>query len=220
MPSWILPAFPVTLTGTLAASIAGSQPAAGGQRMDILVAGVTCQGFGFLVSSIMYPIYLGRLMDDGLPGVPLRPGMFISVGPPSFTGLAIIGMANAIPTDYGYFARTPGAVETLQVVALFVALWLWTLGCWFFIISAFACVAAIGKTRFSLTWWSYVFPNTGFAIATISIGKSLGSEAILWMGSVMTILLVAMWLFVGTCHVRALWLRQILWPGHDEDKYQ
>jgi hypothetical protein len=42
-----------------------------------------------------------------------------------------------------------------------------------------------------------VFPNVGFTIATINIGHALMSEGILWLGSVMTIMLVAIYLFVG-----------------------
>lgn len=36
-----------------------------------------------------------------LLGPDLGPGMFIAVGPPSFTGLAIIGMSSATREDYG-----------------------------------------------------------------------------------------------------------------------
>ena len=60
----------------------------------------------------------------------------------------------------------------------------------------------------------------GFTIATVSIGEVLESEGIQWVGSVMTIVLVLMWLFVGYHHVRSVWRRKILWPGKDEDHDQ
>jgi hypothetical protein len=60
-----------------------------------------------------------------------------------------------------------------------------------------------------------VFPNVGFTIATINIGKSLQSEGIKWVGSIMTILVVITYLFVGVYHVKAF----ICWPGKDEDTY-
>jgi len=59
--------------------------------------------------------------------------------------------------------------------------------------------------------------NVGFAIATIRIGDAVMSEGILWLGSVMTVVLVMLWLFVGSMHARAVWKREILWPGRDED---
>lgn len=63
-----------------------------------------------------------------------------------------------------------------------------------------------------------MFPNTGFVIAIINIGNQLDSAGIRWVGSIGTILLVAMWLFVMGMNVRAVVKRDILWPGKDEDK--
>ena len=74
--------------------------------------------------------------------------------------------------------------------------------------------------RFHLVWWAFVFPNVGFTIATIQIGHAFMSEGILWAGSVMTVLVVATWLFVGVAHFRAVWKKKILWPGRDEDHDQ
>ena len=71
---------------------------------------------------------------------------------------------------------------------------------------------------FHLSWWSFVFPNTGFIIATIDVGNAIQSEGILWVASAATIVQVAMWMLVSVAHVRAVWKGQICWPGKDEDK--
>ena len=39
----------------------------------------------------------------------------------------------------------------------------------------------------------------------------------MWVGTAMTLLIVIMYLFVLFCHVRAVWRKQILFPGRDED---
>ena len=51
----------------------------------------------------------------------------------------------------------------------------------------------------------------------IDIGTAIESQAILWVGSVATVVQVMMWLFVLVAHVRAVMKRQTLWPGKDED---
>ena len=153
-----------------------------------------------------------------LPAPDLRPGMFISVGPPSFTGLALIGMSSSLPTDYGYFAKHPNAVEVLQTIALFIAIFLWMLAFWFFCVTVVAILSRAHKMSFHLVWWGTVFPNVGFTITTISVGESLESEGILWIASAMTILLVGLWVFVFISHVRAVLLKHIMMPGKDEDK--
>lgn len=215
-PSWIMPVFPVMLCGTLASVLAADQPP--DQGLPIIVAGVTFQGLGIFVSMIIYPLYLGRLMGDGLPAINLRPGMFISVGPPAFTSLALIGMANSLPSNYNFLSTHPLSTEVLQTMALFTACFLWALGFWFFCISAISCVSGLRNMSFHLTWWAFVFPNVGFTIATIDIGTQFQSQGILWVGSAMTILLVVIWCFVFLNHINAVRQRKILWPGRDEDK--
>lgn len=50
----------------------------------------------------------------------------------------------------------------------------------------------------------------------IDVGTAIGSQAILWVGSVATVVQVMMWFLVLVAHVRAVLKRQILWPGKDE----
>jgi C4-dicarboxylate transporter/malic acid transport protein len=215
-PSWVLPVFPVMLSGSIASSIGSSQPYE--ERLPILVAGVSCQGLGFLISLIMMALYLGRLMVDGLPAPNLRPGMFMAVGPPSFTALALIGMSNSIPQGYGYFAQHPMAMDVLQPLALVFSIFLWLFSFFFFGIAFAACLQGVKELHWSLVCWAFVFPNTGFAIATIRIGNELNSEGIKWVGSVMTILLIAVWLLNLAMQVRAIYNKTMLWPGKDEDR--
>ncbi|KAG0646015.1 malic acid transport [Hyphodiscus hymeniophilus] len=226
-PAWILPIFPVMLCGTLASLMGGSQPP--DQALPILVAGVTFQGLGMLTATFMYGPYLARLMTSGLPNSNLRPGMFIAVGPSSFTGLALLGISSHLPRIYPSYTSISSIshpeiiADVFRIVALSVAVFLWATAFWFFSV-AFVSVIC-GATRkdgmsFHLVWWAFVFPNVGFTIVTIDIGRALLSEGILWLSSVMTILLVVTWLFVGAAHIRAVWKKQILWPGKDEDHDQ
>jgi tellurite resistance protein TehA-like permease len=207
------------LTGTVASVIAQSQPV--GHREAILVSGCAYQGFGFLFSMVLVVMYVGQLMEKGLPPPAVRPGMFIPVGTPAYTIIAFIGQARAIPTSYGYFATHPSAAETLQILALFISIALWVFTFWLFAIAALGCVWALkrpGKMSFALPWWAFIFPNVGFTVATIDVGVEMGSAGVLWVASVMTVVLAAVWLgTVGMC-VRAVVLGKIVWPGKDEDK--
>lgn len=62
-----------------------------------------------------------------------------------------------------------------------------------------------------------VFPNSGFAIATISIGNALKDETILYVGNGLSIALVAMWFFVLYTHIRSVIVADIVYPMRDED---
>lgn len=222
MPSWILPAFPVMLSGTIASVIAETQPTR--SCIPILTAGLTFQGLGFSISIFMYAHYIGRLMESGLPNREHRPGMFICVGPPAFTALALIGMAQGLPDNFHLGAaptQHPSAAivpdsHILELLAVTAGAFLWALSFWFFCIAFIAVIRAPPKA-FHLNWWAMVFPNTGFTLATITLGKAMSSNGVKGVASAMSICIICMWIFVAVNHVKAVWTGEIMWPGKDED---
>lgn len=216
-PAWDLPIFPFMLCGTIAASGSSTQPP--DQAMPMIVAGLTAQGLGMMVSILMYASYVRRMIQYGFPSPNSRPGMFIAVGPPSFTALALIALANDYPSHYDYWGVDATTMQIVRVMSTLIAVFVWSLSFWFFCISAIACLIVRTQMSFHLNWWAFVFPNVGFTIATISIGKSLKSEGIQWVGSIMTMILVATYLAVGFFHIKAVVRKEILWPGRDEDVY-
>jgi C4-dicarboxylate transporter/malic acid transport protein len=216
MPSWVLPAFPIMLSGTIASVIAHSQPER--SAIPIVTAGMTFQGLGFCLSFMMYAHYIGRLMESGLPCREHRPGMFICVGPPAFTALALVGMAQGLPDTFRVLNSTDSVADgrMVEILALAVGAFLWALSFWFFCIAAIAVIRAPPKA-FHLGWWAMVFPNTGFTIATITLGNAFHSKAIRGVGSAMSICIVCMFVFVFVSHIRAVINQEIMYPGKDED---
>jgi tellurite resistance protein TehA-like permease len=79
VPAWIFPIYPLLVVGTLAGTILPSQP--DGPSWNIFIGGVFCQGLAWVVSFLMYGLYMNRLMSGSLPSPTTRPGMFVSVGP-------------------------------------------------------------------------------------------------------------------------------------------
>lgn len=96
----------------------------------------------------------------------------------------------------------------------------YSLAIFFFFIASFAHWSAIGPGRlvFSMGWYSFIFPNTALVTATFAIGQAFSSKPIQIVGCAMVIPLVMMYLFVFCMMIRAVILRQILWPQKGEDK--
>jgi tellurite resistance protein TehA-like permease len=216
-PAWDLPVFPFMLTGTIASVGAELQPPSA--AVPILVAGLGAQGFGLLVSVFIYACYVLRMIQYGFPAPNSRPGMFIAVGPPAFTSLAIIGMANHYPTYHHVFGDDDITKQVLRVLATMTSIFIWFLSLWFFCIAAVANLAVRKQISFHLNWYSYIFPNVGFTITVISVGKILQSPAVMGVGSGMTVLLVIGWIAIVFNHIRAVWKGHILAEGKDEDIY-
>lgn len=217
-PAWDLHIFPFMLSGTLATIGASYQPPA--QAVPMIIAGLTAQGLGMLVSMMMYGLYLHRMIQFGLPAPRSRPGLFIAVGPPGFTALALIGLAKAFPAQYKeYFGASDVTAQVLSVVATMTGVFIWSLGLWFFGIALGAVLLTAREMPFSMSWYAFVFPNVGFTISTIEIGKAFESPGVEGVGSGMTILLILTYLTVFTCHMRAVVRGDILAEGKDEDVY-
>jgi tellurite resistance protein TehA-like permease len=218
-PAWILPIFPTIFGGLLASIVAPGQPLADSWTM--VVGGITLLGMGWMIAFLIYGIYMYRLMSFGLPAPNLRPGMFIAVGPPAFTGLAVVNFGASLTrlAEHGYFAgEKEGAIVALRVLADFAAIFLWAFAFWFFCVSLVAVVLGVRGMSFHLVWWALVFPNIALALVTGRIGERLESRGIMGVASAMAVLLVVAWLFVAVLNLRAVVVGQIMMPGKDEDK--
>lgn len=162
-PVWIFPAYPLLIIGPHAGVIASRL--SGVDALQVIIGGVIFQGIGFLLSLMIYSAFIYRLMTQKLPKESLRPGMFISVGPSGFTisGLVSMGaqLPRVVPDDFMGDGAFAGKVS--MVLANWTGLWLWGLAIWFFLVSTFAHWSTVKHKRweFSMTWYSYVFPNTG-----------------------------------------------------------
>ena len=220
-PIWIFPAYPLLITGPHAGVL--SKTLSPDKAYNIIIGGFTFQGIGFMVSMMIYSAYIYRLMTQKLPQEAMRPGMFVSVGPCAFTVAGILGMAegaqSALPDDLMGDPKMVAMI--LKVIASWSSLWIWGLAFWFFFISVgshWSCIQRGNNMTFSMTWFSYVFPNTALITSTFAIGKAFNSRAIQIVGCVMTPTLVAIWLAVVGMMFRAIILKQILWPQKGEDK--
>ncbi|KAF2231618.1 putative C4-dicarboxylate/malic acid transporter [Viridothelium virens] len=219
-PIWIFPAYPLLVVGPHAGVLASK--VSNHRALDILIGGFTIQGIGFMVTLMIYAAFIYRLMTQKLPKESLRPGMFISVGPSGFTISAIVNMAEALPKVIppGFMGNGELCGMVSMIIGNWVGVWLWGLALWFFIVSvgAHASCVAHGRMNFSMTWYSFVFPNTALVTATFAVAKALDNQAIRIFGCVLTCLLILTWLLVFSMMIRAVLTKQILWPQKQEDR--
>ncbi|KAE9979199.1 hypothetical protein EG328_001035 [Venturia inaequalis] len=233
-PIWIFPAYPLLITGPFASNLASSlqHPRA----LRVILGGSILQSIGFLVSLSMYSAFLYRLMTQKLPLEASRPGMFISVGPAAFTSAGIIGMARTLPdvveSDFMGMGMGELASKMSVIMANWWGIWLWGLACWWFLVSCGAHFgpARRGKMHFAMNWFSFIFPNTALTTSTFALGTALHGDLasekgvpradrpFQLIGIMMTVALVLMWFFVMIMMIRAVILRQILWPQMQEDR--
>jgi tellurite resistance protein TehA-like permease len=151
--------------------------------------------------------------------------MFISVGPSGFTITGLINMGQNLPRVVGpdFMGKGLGSLagQVSLICANWAGIWLWGLALWFFIVSVGAhwSTARHGKLNFAMTWYSFIFPNTALTTATFAVATALGdNHPIRIFGCVLTVCLIIMWCFVVAMMIRAVVLKQILWPQKQEDR--
>jgi len=233
MPAWILPAYPFLVTGPLAAAISKTQEDRA--ALQIMIAGVAGQGVGWILAFFIYVVYLTRLINSNMPAPSVRPGMYVSVGPagkhspdllhtnltrPAYTcaGFIALGQQAQKIVPPGYLGTSPDTRvgEIWLAIAMPAGMFLWLLAIWFSSLTTLSILRSVRRMKFALVWWAFIFPNAGLAIATIQVGKALGSDTIKGVASALTIVLVILWFMCAGAHVRALWRHELLAPGKDE----
>ncbi|KAK3724195.1 hypothetical protein LTR37_001320 [Vermiconidia calcicola] len=156
------------------------------RALEIIIAGWTFQGIGFLVSLMIYASFIYRLMTQKLPRESLRPGMFISVGPSGFTIAGVVTMGQVLPSvvpdDFMGNGYLTGQVCKIPNKA-----------------------PADGRMPALTT-------------ATFAIGRALDNVPIKVFGCVLACLLVIAWFTVFSIMIRAVIMKDILWPQKQEDR--
>ncbi|PTB79192.1 hypothetical protein M440DRAFT_1327620 [Trichoderma longibrachiatum ATCC 18648] len=219
-PTWVFPAYPLMLTAPFAGNLIAAASATG--RIDVLYApavalsAVATQGTGCLISLMISSAFIYRLMTQKLPRDFQRPGVFISIGPYAFTAASIAQLGSQadviLPSD---FLGTVHGADIIKIISILVALWLYGLSTWFFLVSVGSLWKYVrtGKGMpFQMTWWSFVFPNTALVSATEIMGNIFESRGLQLFGCAMTIALVIAWVSIFATMIVCIRKKKLLWP--------
>lgn len=76
----------------------------------------------------------------------------MNVGPPAFTALAFIGMANGLPNSFDREQDGILDANIIRTFALVAAIFLWSLSLWWFFIAAVAVISSRPKYFVSDSW--------------------------------------------------------------------
>ena len=152
----------------------------------------------------------------------------MSSGLNGFTCIAIVSMTEGAAQVLPYLPsigmattnvlagiRPETVVPILRVLCVLTVLPLYGLISWFFL----ACIGSFwhtfvprkgGTMKFSMAWLSFIFPNTPFNNATFVVAEAFDAYPLRWIGCVLTVLIVGMWMFVFVMLIRAVIKKEIL----------
>ncbi|MDA8345378.1 MAG: C4-dicarboxylate ABC transporter [Thermaerobacter sp.] len=147
-------------------------------------------GMGLLLFVLMASFVIGRLLQHSLPGAEAAPTFWISLGPIGVGTLGLMGLA-----DVSRSMHLIAATGTLDLLALA----LWGFGIWAIGIAIAVMLHHLwrGGIPFSLSFWAFTFPLAAYALSTMHIAAYLRSPGIVWYAALLSILLLAFWLWAA-----------------------
>lgn len=218
MPAWILPVYPFLILGVLGSTLLKNLSVGAG--LPIFIASLTFQGLGWTVAFFMLTIYVTRLINSELPEAHKRPGMYVAVGPASYTAntLVTLGMEapRHIPVNFLGITSFPVG-DVFKAIGVISGIFLCLVAFWFSALATVSVLYTAKNSHFTLNYWAFIFPNAGLVIALIHIANALENDGLRWACSGSTVLLVVLWFWVAFLNVKALLQRKVLYPGMDDD---
>ena len=181
------------------------------QHSDItILVSYVAWGMGFGMCMCLLVLYVQRLVTSHLPSSEVVVSSFITLSPFAQSSVALVRLAVAGST---YFQlEHPGKLDGSGLIAssAVAGLILWGFGLWWLIHGtlSLALRARDDCVRFSMAFWSIIFPVGGFAASCGELSLVFSSPFLAWLATVLVAVTVAAWLFVSGCTVHAAFLNR------------
>ncbi|KAL4253503.1 tellurite-resistance/dicarboxylate transporter (TDT) family protein [Abortiporus biennis] len=201
-PAWAFLIFPMMLVGVVAYNVLRVMEPTDPRARGILITAYIFQGLGFFMTLFYICIYIIRIMMTGFLEGPQASGAFVACGPPGFTAISLINLAEEsqpILKSWGVINERAG--EVWYATSILAALMLFGLAIFFF---AFGALPFWFKWRRHLSQilscWALTFPNVGWILTVRKIGDIFDLNVFKIWYLVMIVIMCVTWtiLFVFT----------------------
>lgn len=201
---WLLPVVAAEVAGASGALLAPHLADARHQFV-VLAASYVLWAYSVPVAFGFLSILLLRLALHRLPHESMAASSWLALGPIGTGALGMLVLGNDAPAILA--ANGLGAIGGVaQGCGALAGLLLWGFGLWWL---ALATLVTIRYWRagapFNLGWWGYVFPLGVYTAATFRLGTTLHLGFFGATGTLLTVVLAAMWLLVGARTAAGAW---------------
>ena len=184
--------------------------------IPIIIVGYIICGLGFFVALLIYAAYFVKLINHGLPPPHLTPSLIMLVGPSGQTAAAVLALGSAAKTHFGAYGKgtflqaQPG--ELLATVGVLLALLVIGIGLLFAIFAVYILVDTAVKRqhKYTLIWWSTIFPMATFNTTFIELGVKMDSPTFRTLATIFLLLLLVDYFTNWAFTIRDIWLGKLL----------
>ncbi|PBK67190.1 hypothetical protein ARMSODRAFT_1020683 [Armillaria solidipes] len=217
-PAYAFLIFPMMLVGVVSFNVLRVMDPIDPRALGVLLVGYFFQGLGSFMTFFYLCIYVIRVMATGFLEGHQANGAFVACGPPGFTALALIKLADqarSILPSRGYVTENAG--EIWYAASVLAGLLLYGLAVFFFIFGVLPYWYKLHKNLNEiLGCWALTFPNVGWISTTRIMGDIFGIEFLYTIHLCLTIAMVLTWFTLFVLTVVAL-CRGLIFKSKEED---
>jgi tellurite resistance protein TehA-like permease len=164
--------------------------------IPIIIVSYMLVGIGLLVGLMIYSAYFIRLTNTGLPPPAMSPSLVLLVGPCGQSSAALQLLGKAAMTFFGrydkgtFLASSTGAI--LAAMGDMLGLMLTGMGLLFAAFAVYVILEAAVKRqcKYSLLWWSTIFPMATINTAFIAFSESMDSPTFRVLATALLLILL------------------------------
>ncbi|AJC59613.1 TDT family transporter [Streptomyces sp. 769] len=206
-PVWLLPLVAPMVSAALGPALVPHLPP-GQPRETLLLGCYALFGMSLLMTVLVLPLVLSRLIHHGPLPLVLTPTLFLVLGPLGQSTTAVNNLADAAPgVVVPSYAHAMSAFAVLYGVPVlgFALLWL-------VLATALVVRAVRHGMGFAMTWWGFTFPLGTCVTGAAGLARHTGLTAFGWLATALFALLVTAVAVAGTRTAHGLLRGTLLAP--------
>ncbi|KAG8729648.1 Plasma membrane sulfite pump involved in sulfite metabolism [Ceratobasidium sp. 428] len=196
---WLLPAVTPIVPATTGALLARAILPFSVHHATITLlfaSGLLFLGLG--LTFMILPLYMLRLITEGLPPNTLITSKFIPVGPCGQAGAAFVIIGQVFADMAERQTNKSGLLTTSQpwlLLGVFCGFFLWTFGIWWILLSVVAICETFRSNRpkFAVGFWGMVFPLGVYTFLTLQLSLVFDSTFFRVVATILSIGVFTLW---------------------------
>ncbi|KAK0272868.1 hypothetical protein LTR91_001243 [Friedmanniomyces endolithicus] len=196
-PALVIP-FVATATDALVGALIVSYSHGVTARLavPVIIVSYMLVGIGLFAAEMVYAVYLVRLLSGGMPPATQSPSLILLVGPLGQSSAALQGLGSAASSYFGSYGKgtflTASTGSICSTVGVVLGLQFAGMGVFFLAFGAYAVLEGAIKWqhKYSLLWWSTIFPIATLTTAFIEFSIAMDSPAFRVLSAIFLIFLL------------------------------
>ncbi|KAK1074989.1 hypothetical protein LTR33_009649 [Friedmanniomyces endolithicus] len=164
--------------------------------IPVIIVSYMLVGIGLFAAEMVYAVYLVRLLNGGMPPAAQSPSLILLVGPLGQSSAALQGLGSAASSHFGSYGKgtflTASAGSICSTAGVLLGLQFAGMAVFLLAFGAYAVLEGAIKWqhKYSLLWWSTIFPIGTLTTAFVEFSITMDSPAFKVLSAIFLVFLL------------------------------